>query len=93
MGRIEELLLVLVVALFFFGKDKLPGLGKAIGQFMDEFKKASTGQGAKEEPKAAAKPETAKPQLALPPSEAEKAAKRRKKAPAKKKKVKAKAKR
>ncbi|HVM32293.1 MAG TPA: twin-arginine translocase TatA/TatE family subunit [bacterium] len=86
MGRIEEILLVLVIAVFFFGKDKLPGLGKAIGQFMDEFKKASSGQGAKEEPKPAA--EAAKPQLALPPSEAEKAAKRRKKAPAKKKKAK-----
>jgi sec-independent protein translocase protein TatA len=93
MGRIEEILLILVVALFFFGKDKLPGLGKAIGQFMDEFKKASSGQGAKEEPKTASRPEAAKPMLALPPSEAEKAAKRRKKAPAKKKKAKVKAKR
>jgi sec-independent protein translocase protein TatA len=93
MGRIEEILLILVVALFFFGKDKLPGLGKAIGQFMDEFKKASTGQGTKEEPKTATGPESTKPQLALPPSEAEKAAKRRKKVPAKKKKVKTKARR
>ncbi len=92
MGRIEEILLILVVALFFFGKDKLPGLGKAIGQFMDEFKKASSGQGSKEESNPH-KAEAAKPQLALPPSEAEKAAKRRKKAPAKKKKAKVKSRR
>jgi hypothetical protein len=54
---------------------------------MSEFKKASKGETDKDEEKPA-KPvaETPKPQLALPPSEAEKAAKRRKKAPAAKKK-------
>jgi sec-independent protein translocase protein TatA len=90
MGRFEEILLVLVIIVFLFGGSKLPGLGKAVGQFMSEFKKASKGEDDKDEEKTA-KPvaETHKPQLALPPSEAEKAAKRRKKvSTAKKKKAK-----
>ncbi|MGH7738586.1 MAG: Sec-independent protein translocase subunit TatA/TatB [bacterium] len=99
MGRFEEILVVLVLIVFFFGKNKLPGLGKAMGQFMDEFKKATGGQSAKDESKEAKpvldvneKDEPAKPQLALPPSASEKR-KPRKKLPAKKKKTKVKAKR
>ena len=34
-----ELLVILLVCLLVFGADKLPGLGKALGKTMSEFKK------------------------------------------------------
>lgn len=98
MGRFEEILLVLVLIVFLFGKNKLPGLGKAMGQFMDEFKKATGGQSAKDETKEPKpvldvheKDPTAKPLLALPPSPSERRP-RRKKLPVQKKKARARAK-
>ena len=38
---IEKLLLIGIVLLIFFGPKKLPELGKALGQGIKEFKKAS----------------------------------------------------
>lgn len=36
-----EILLILVVALVLFGAKKLPEVGKALGSFVKEFRKAS----------------------------------------------------
>ncbi|MCK8825475.1 Sec-independent protein translocase subunit TatA/TatB [Fuchsiella alkaliacetigena] len=38
-----ELILILVIALVIFGPSKLPEIGKAIGQGMNEFKSAAQG--------------------------------------------------
>ena len=38
-----ELILILAIALIIFGPGKLPDAGKALGQAINEFKKASTG--------------------------------------------------
>jgi len=51
-----ELILVLVIVLVIFGPGKLPGIGKAIGSSLKEFKKATGGSDTeekdqKEEPK------------------------------------------
>ena len=37
-----ELLLILVVALFFFGPDKIPEIARSLGKATGEFKKAQT---------------------------------------------------
>jgi sec-independent protein translocase protein TatA len=47
-----ELIIILVVALIFFGPGKLPELGSGLGKAIRSFKKASTeGDDAKEEKK------------------------------------------
>ena len=38
---IPSLLLIFVIALFIFGPNKLPEIGKAVGQTIREFKKAA----------------------------------------------------
>ena len=40
-----EIVLILFVLLLFFGKDKLPGLAKSIGQSFKEIKKGFTESG------------------------------------------------
>jgi len=37
----QELLLILLIALFFFGGEKLPDIAKGLGQGLREFKRAS----------------------------------------------------
>lgn len=37
----SELLIILAIALLFFGGSKLPGLAKGLGQSVKEFKKAT----------------------------------------------------
>ncbi|MCX9026085.1 MAG: twin-arginine translocase TatA/TatE family subunit [Candidatus Methanoperedens sp.] len=37
-----EMLLILVVALFFFGPDKIPEIARSLGKATGEFKKAQT---------------------------------------------------
>jgi sec-independent protein translocase protein TatA len=37
---LPEMLLILVVALFFFGPDKLPEIARSLGKATGEFKKA-----------------------------------------------------
>lgn len=37
---IQELLLILLVCLLFFGANKLPEIGRSIGKAIQEFKKA-----------------------------------------------------
>lgn len=39
-----EILVILVIALIFFGPKKLPEMGKAIGSAVTEFKKGLSGQ-------------------------------------------------
>ena len=43
MGRFEELLLILAIALLLFGPNKLTDLAKAMGGALREFKKAANG--------------------------------------------------
>lgn len=38
---LTELVLILVLALIFFGPGKLPGVGQALGKTLKEFKKAT----------------------------------------------------
>jgi sec-independent protein translocase protein TatA len=40
----QELLLILLIALFFFGGEKLPDIAKGLGQGLREFKRASEGK-------------------------------------------------
>jgi sec-independent protein translocase protein TatA len=40
----QELIIVLVIVLIFFGVGKLPEVGGAIGKSMREFRKASSGE-------------------------------------------------
>ncbi|MFI5266677.1 MAG: twin-arginine translocase TatA/TatE family subunit [Chloroflexota bacterium] len=47
-----ELIIILVIALVIFGPKKLPHLGKGLGEGIREFKKATTGEGEKEEEQA-----------------------------------------
>ena len=48
---VTELVLILVIALLFFGPSKLPGLGKAIGETIKGFKKGMS-EGSSDEKKA-----------------------------------------
>ena len=40
----QELLLILLIALFFFGGEKLPDIAKGLGQGLREFRRASGGR-------------------------------------------------
>ena len=40
----QELLLILLIALFFFGGEKLPDIARGLGQGLREFKRASEGK-------------------------------------------------
>ena len=44
-----ELIILLVIALVIFGPKKLPDLGKGLGQGIKEFRKATTGEGEKDD--------------------------------------------
>lgn len=43
MGRFEELLLILAIALLLFGPNKITDIAKAMGGALREFKKAANG--------------------------------------------------
>ena len=53
MGRIgfSEILLIVVVALLLFGPNKLPEIGRALGNAIREFKSALNGPSDKDKPK------------------------------------------
>ena len=40
----QELLLILLIALFFFGGEKLPDIAKGLGQGLREFRRATEGR-------------------------------------------------
>ncbi len=40
---LPEIILILVVALLFFGPSRLPGLGKSVGEAIRSFKKGIAG--------------------------------------------------
>ena len=48
-----DLIVVLVIVLLFFGPKRLPGLGRALGQGMREFKDGITGESKDDEDKPA----------------------------------------
>lgn len=41
---LSELLVILVICLVIFGAGKLPGVGRALGQSIREFKESSQGK-------------------------------------------------
>ena len=45
---VPELVLILVIGLVIFGPGKLPGVGKALGQSIKEFKNANKDEDEKE---------------------------------------------
>ncbi len=47
---VPELLIILVIGLIVFGAGKLPEVGRAVGQSLQEFKKATSESG-KDAPK------------------------------------------
>jgi sec-independent protein translocase protein TatA len=55
----QELLIILVIVLIFFGANKLPELARSLGSSMKEFKKG-VQESSKDEPTAAAKKEEEK---------------------------------
>ena len=44
-----ELIIILVIVLIIFGAGRLPGIGKALGRGIKEFKDGSTGKDEKPE--------------------------------------------
>ena len=47
---VQELVLILIIAMFFFGGKKLPEIAKGLGKGIREFKRASEGGADDEEP-------------------------------------------
>jgi sec-independent protein translocase protein TatA len=47
-----ELIIILIIALVIFGPKKLPHLGKGLGEGIREFKRATMGEGDKDEEQA-----------------------------------------
>jgi sec-independent protein translocase protein TatA len=41
---VQELMLILIIAMFFFGGKKLPEIAKGLGKGMLEFKRTSKGR-------------------------------------------------
>lgn len=41
---VPELILILIIGLVIFGPGKLPGVGKALGQSIKEFKQANSDE-------------------------------------------------
>lgn len=50
LGRWEEILVVVAIALLLFGAERIPKIGKSLGEAINEFKKAlsSDSQDSKE---------------------------------------------
>ena len=46
----QELLIILALVLVLFGAGRLPGVGKALGQSLRNFKKGISGEDEKNEP-------------------------------------------
>jgi sec-independent protein translocase protein TatA len=69
-----ELILVLFIVLLLFGPKRLPGLGRALGTSMREFKDSVTGKSHDEEPEQHEPPALPPPKPADPASEREKVA-------------------
>jgi TatA/E family protein of Tat protein translocase len=45
----QELVIILIIALFIFGAKKLPEVGKGLGKSIREFKSSLSGEGDHEE--------------------------------------------
>jgi TatA/E family protein of Tat protein translocase len=46
----QELIIILVIALFIFGAKKLPEIGKGLGKSIREFKSSVSGEDDSEDP-------------------------------------------
>ena len=64
----QDLLLILLIALFFFGGQKLPAIARGLGQGLQEFKRASEGID-DEDPPAAPTPQADSPHGAAGPGD------------------------
>jgi TatA/E family protein of Tat protein translocase len=51
MGRMEEILLIVFIALLLFGSARLPELAKSFGKAIQEFKNAAEGKEEKKKEK------------------------------------------
>jgi sec-independent protein translocase protein TatA len=65
----QDLLLILLIALFFFGGQKLPEIARGLGQGLREFKRASEGGADDEATPAAAQPRPLSPGSATGPED------------------------
>jgi sec-independent protein translocase protein TatA len=45
----QEIIIILIIALFIFGAKKLPEIGKGLGKSIREFKSSLTGEEEKED--------------------------------------------
>ena len=63
---VPEIILILVVALLFFGPSRLPSLGKSVGEAIRGFKKGLSGNNSEEEGLAAKLGIYAIPQFGFP---------------------------
>jgi sec-independent protein translocase protein TatA len=46
----QELIIILIIALFIFGAKKLPEIGKGLGKSIREFKSSVSGEDDQEDP-------------------------------------------
>jgi sec-independent protein translocase protein TatA len=46
----QELIIILIIAMFIFGAKKLPEIGKGLGKSIREFKSSLNGEDDKEDP-------------------------------------------
>jgi sec-independent protein translocase protein TatA len=49
---VQELMLIFIIALFFFGGKKLPEMAKGLGRGLRELKRSSEGADDEDEPRA-----------------------------------------
>ncbi len=71
-----EIIVLLILALVFFGPKRLPELGKGLGESIREFKKASQGiraelEGSFKDDPVAVAPVQAAPVVTAPPAQSE----------------------
>ena len=64
--RMQELLIILLIVLVFFGAKRLPALARSLGSSIRDFKKGIQGEGEQ----ALAQPEPILPSPTEPPSKA-----------------------
>ena len=67
---VPEVIIVLVIALLFFGPKRLPDLGRSLGSGLREFKDSITGSSKDDEPTEIAAPAADEPKTPQPHDDA-----------------------